>query len=336
MRPILLPDRVLRCRSYEELRVYALAFARGELCHFAVLGPPGVGKSECVRRAMAAVLREDNWSTLRGHATPLALFEYLYENRGRTIVIDDVDELLSEPAATAMLKTALDTGSARQISWRARRFAGSSSDLPRTFEFHGRCSIIANASRIRSVDIEAIYDRCVCVNFDPTSSEVHREVARGGWFTDSQVFEHIGQHLHLIRRPSIRFYLQVRELRRANLEWRSMAIRMLEEQNSPELIVVQNFVNGASFDLCEQPEEERAAAFRRLTGKSRATYFRLKQELESRQNAEEIANAARLRLTSSWQEQDTILGYGFRRTRFRRVLEFGNNTSPQLSSAAPR
>lgn len=297
MRPISLPDRALRCRSYDELRSYTFAFARGELGHIAVLGPPGVGKSECVRRAMAASLSDGEWSTLRGHATPLALFEYLFENANRPIVIDDVDELLGEAASTAMLKSALESGSARRISWRARGLVARGDEPPEEFEFSGRCAIIANASRIRSADIEAIYDRCVCIYFEPTASDVHREIAAGGWFTDEEVFSYLGQNLHLVRRPSLRFYLQVQQLRRAGLVWRDMASRMLQEQNSAELIVVQQLINNVAFDQFPQPAAERAEAFRRRTGKSRASYFRIKRELDGQQTADDIVAAASLGLS---------------------------------------
>ena len=50
--------------------------------------------------------------------------------------------------------------------------------------------------------------------FDPTAEEVHSYV--GAWFWDREIYDFVGDHLHLIARPSVRqYYLLAEERKKA-------------------------------------------------------------------------------------------------------------------------
>lgn len=279
------PARIIKSTSYGELKEFAAGFADGRLNRLAVFGAPGVGKSECFRQALSNAAELSDWATLSEHATPRSLYQFLFENSQSAIVIDDVDELLKDSATTALLKSALDTGRNCRIAWRALKGREENEDAPPDeFDFRGRCAILANTFRHANPDVAAIYDRCLCIEFSPDSAELHREIESARWFRDSEVIAFVGEHLHLVREPSFRFYVQLAQLRESKLDWQSIGLRLLENQNSREEIVVQKLIDDTSFDQIRGGEAARVSAFIELTKMSRAKYFRIKGELERRRS----------------------------------------------------
>ena len=63
-----LPPHAVRVPTYVELEQYVRAFAAGHLNLLLLFGPPGVGKSRCVRQALD---RRVGW--ISGQATPLGI-----------------------------------------------------------------------------------------------------------------------------------------------------------------------------------------------------------------------------------------------------------------------
>ena len=64
-----LPPHALRLKAYAELEAYVRAFAAGHLHLLILFGPPGVGKSRCVRQALHPRV---GW--ISGQATPLGIY----------------------------------------------------------------------------------------------------------------------------------------------------------------------------------------------------------------------------------------------------------------------
>jgi hypothetical protein len=69
-----LPPHALRLSTYAELDAYVRAFAAGHLHLLLLFGPPGVGKSRCLRQALD---QRAGW--LSGQATPLGIYLQAYE-----------------------------------------------------------------------------------------------------------------------------------------------------------------------------------------------------------------------------------------------------------------
>ena len=81
-----LPPHALRLSTYAELDEYVRAFAAGHLHLLLLFGPPGVGKSRCIRQALNS---RAGW--LSGQATPLGIYLQAYEFRNQPLVLDDVE-----------------------------------------------------------------------------------------------------------------------------------------------------------------------------------------------------------------------------------------------------
>ena len=106
--------------------------------------------------------------------------------------------------------------------------------------------------------------------FNPTSVEVHRQAAE--WFWDQEVFDFVGDRLHLVEQPSFRVYLLAWELKQAGLDW--------------ELAVLSRCLQGTALEVAKlrfnaafSSEENRARAFVAAGYGCRATYFNYAKKL---------------------------------------------------------
>ena len=73
-----------------------------------LFGEGGVGKTVMTLSSVKSNLKSHEWEYINGYATPLALFEALYYNRDKeVIVLDDVEGLFSNHTAVSILKSAL-------------------------------------------------------------------------------------------------------------------------------------------------------------------------------------------------------------------------------------
>lgn len=275
-----MPDHALVVTEYDEFRKLVRAHAEGHYELLVAVGPPGVAKTEIVTRTMQEVHGAGRWASIRGKHSPLDLYRRLYENRLHPIVLDDLDGLLAKSDNTAILKCVCDTRPVKLVEWGSYHASFAVKDaLPMSFESISRVCLIANEWSTINRNVAALNDRGLTIAFQPTALAVHREVATGGWFDDSEVFDFIGQHLHLLVAPSFRFYLTAREHKRAGLDWRGLVLRTIESAANPELLLVAKLLADRQFDELPAPEAARERAFKARGGGSRATYHRHKQRL---------------------------------------------------------
>lgn len=148
--------------------------AEGEVRGVVVTGPPGVGKSFGVSKALRnsielpqleAILSwdsesgqpkpvvdkaqnerdiEQRFKFVSGHCTPLKLFEILYEGSAANMVtvFDDCDGVLRNEDALNLFKVALDTTAEKRImTWNSTR---ERAEVPNRFEFKGSIIVITN------------------------------------------------------------------------------------------------------------------------------------------------------------------------------------------------
>jgi hypothetical protein len=258
------PEDAIRLTTYADLDRYVRGFADGAFNLLVLVGAPGLQKSRAVRDA----LPDACW--IEGHATALGIYMRLWECRDEPVIIDDVDSLYADRAAVRLLKGLCQTDSRKTVAWESDAAALRREAIPRRFTTASRVLIIANAWRTLNANVSALEDRGHLLLFDPAALEVHSRVA--AWFWDQEVFDWIGEHLHLIARPSMRIYRAAWELKEAAMDWRkSLLERWL---SGPRLLVAR-----LRADPSYATEEDRARAFVEQGGGCRATYFLGRQSL---------------------------------------------------------
>ena len=149
--------------------------------------------------------------------------------------------------------------------------------LPREFATTSRVLILGNRWNDNDLNMRAVADRGVFLYFSPDAREVHEKVKALGFVSDPEIIAFIGHQLGRIAIPSMRFYVKAVQLKRAAISnWEDQLVEMLNpKQEIRDLAVVKQLL-----ELPFASEEERVNQFRAATGKSQATYYRYRSQLE--------------------------------------------------------
>src|SRR5262245_8917106 len=261
-----LPSHALRLSTYAELDAYVRAFAAGHLHLLLLFGPPGVGKSRCLRQALD---QRAGW--LSGQATPLGIYLQAYEYRNQPLVLDDVDGLYADRSGIRLLKALCQSEPVKTLGWHTATPILELRDVPQQFRTTSRVALIGNDWKTLSADVAALEDRGHVLVFEPTALEVHRQAA--GWFWDQEIFDFVAAHLHLMAQPSLRTYRHAWELKTAGLDWRQAVLcRCL----SGSALLVARLKADPSF----ASEAARVRAFIAAGAGCRATYFQQARKLQ--------------------------------------------------------
>jgi hypothetical protein len=254
-----MPPHALRLATYAELEAYVRAFAAGHLPLLMLIGPPGVGKSRCLRQALDS---RAGW--LSGQATPLGIYLQAYEYRNQPLILDDVDGLYADRSGVRLLKALCQSEPVKTLGWHTATPILALRDVPQQFTTISQVALIGNDWKTLNADVAALEDRGHVLVFEPTALEVHRQAA--SWFWDQQVFDFVAAQLHLMEQHSLRTYRQAHELKQAGLDWRRTVLNRC--LTGPALLVAQ-----LKADPTFTSEAARVRAFVAAGGGCRATYF---------------------------------------------------------------
>jgi len=168
--------------TFGMLEKVADAVGKGTIRGLIVSGPPGVGKScgiekKLKREGIFGVLRgKPNYEIISGVASALGLYQTLYNNRekGFVTVYDDCDKILHDEECILHLKSALNTGDRRRLSWNTESQVLSRAGIPKAFDFEGSIIFLTNERleqcRGRVADhLKALISRCHYIDMDVNS-----------------------------------------------------------------------------------------------------------------------------------------------------------------------
>ena len=261
-----LPPHAVRVPTYAELESYVRAFAAGHLHLLMLFGPPGVGKSRCVRQALDECV---GW--ISGQATPLGIYLQAYEHRHQPLVLDDVDGLYADRSGIRLLKALCQTEPTKTLSWHTATPILERRRVPPRFTTTSRVALVGNDWKTLNADVAALEDRGHVLLFEPLALEVHRQAA--AWFWDTEIFDFVATHLHLIAQHSLRTYRQAWELKQAGLDWRQAVLcRFL----TGAALAVARLKSNSTFAT----EAARVRAFVRSGAGCRATYYHHARKLQ--------------------------------------------------------
>lgn len=129
-------------------------------------GAPGWGKTTAV--ADALVRLKIGYAHLGTYATPLGLFNFLFQNSDSMILIDDTSGLFNNPQTMAILKAATweHPNRGRVIKWTSTTEKSETGE----FLFKGKIIIVCN-SFPKTADAEAVLNRALEYTVEPTLKE---------------------------------------------------------------------------------------------------------------------------------------------------------------------
>lgn len=177
------PDAMRRIKgTFEMMDRMALAACNSVVTGLVISGPPGIGKShgvisvlereneifQTVRTLSSGSSHTDMFEVVGGTASNLHLYMKLYTHRdkGQVLVLDDSDVILFDEECLGTLKTVLDTGKRRRISYLKESRTLEDEDIPKQFDFNGSVIFLTNLDFEKSKNskikthLEAIMSRC--------------------------------------------------------------------------------------------------------------------------------------------------------------------------------
>jgi hypothetical protein len=264
------PVHAVHVENYAELDRYGQAFAKGCFNLLILYGAPGLGKSRCFLQAVGP---KACW--IDGNATAFGIYLAAHAYRNKAIVLDDVDGLYKDRGGIRLLKALCQSELRKTLCWQTDAPTLHQRGIPRKFTTTSRVAVIANEWKPANVNTAALEDRGHLLFFNPPPLEVHLQAA--AWFWDQEIFDFVGEHLHLIKQHSLRMYILAWELKRAEFDWRKTILGRCLTGTALEVAKLKA-------DLSYQNEKDRVHAFIMSGGGCRATYFNHAKRLQATTN----------------------------------------------------
>lgn len=263
-------------KAYTSITEFTKAVVSSTKIHGLVLeSSTGLGKTYNVTKALTqlGLAINEQFVVITGYTTPLELYQFLFKNKEKIIIMDDVTTIFDNERARGILLSALYHPSDRRIV----SYLSSSDklDVPKTFEFSGKIIWCVNALP-RGID--NIKSRCFYYPFNFSHKEIIQimyETAKiKGIPTD--IVDYIKNFANESVRLDLRLPEKLNELRK-NLgedKWKKYADEILNIEIDEEMKVLIECLekNALVKEACRE--------FLELTGSSRRTFFRRKKVLE--------------------------------------------------------
>lgn len=168
--------------KFEQLKQFVDLVIKGFSRGFLVLGPPGVGKSHNVLKAVKEAGIKPIYAS-GGFRDAKTFVERIFKNKDQLIILDDFDDALKKPEVINIMKALLDTNTQKpnQVSYLHKDFPSASeyNDMspamqakrtPSTFLFEGSLILISNLPQSKIP--AAILDRVLVSNMEFSKEEL--------------------------------------------------------------------------------------------------------------------------------------------------------------------
>jgi hypothetical protein len=262
-----IPTGARRLRTYAELWSYLVDFAERRYPFLWVVGRPGLAKTELIN---SAVRGQSVYYRKGGQLTPLQFYIGCHAHRGQPIILDDAEHLLDSWIGRSLVSALGETTESKLLCYATTpRVLG---DVPDRFRMTSPLCVISNSC----TKDEAIQSRAVTLYFEPTNLEIHRDAA--SWYGDQEIHNWFGQHLYRLPPIDIRWYVTAYHDRRAGRDWRQ--IILTTHTCKRPLIIIQDLKVEGEYPTREAKARRFVELMRGTSGASRATYFRLFEQLE--------------------------------------------------------
>ena len=224
---------------FEILDEMAEAVSTSKVRAMIVSGPPGIGKSFGVERALEKRSMFDDiannarkFEVVKGAMSPIGLYKKLYEHsaKGHVVCFDDCDAILYDDLALNLLKAALDTGKKRTLHWNTESRTLMAEGMPNSFEFNGGVVFITNVkfdnvkSKKLQDHLQALQSRCHYLDLTIDSMRdrmlrIRQIVGTGmlekyamGREAEQDLVNFIYANKHKLREISLRMVLKIADL----------------------------------------------------------------------------------------------------------------------------
>jgi hypothetical protein len=294
------PDSAHIVRDYARMKQIAQAFAEGKVKLLILLGAPGKGKGQIVKRAMhdQEPTSEDQLRHapppetqpvlgpglyIKGYISPIKLHIEAYKHRDAPICIDDADVFFADVQLRERTKHLTETDKFKLLAHSSLSKDLIAENVPQEFWTTSPVCIIRNVWDSSDHINQAIESRGMSVVFEPTWAEAYTYI--GSWFWDQEIYDYLLEKMPFLREPDIRIVIKAYDLKMAAIEgfhWKSVIDQHITD---PAHQLAAEYLNRdeSEFGGKEQRIDAWIAAVKTQdpqAAASRATWHRLKTEIE--------------------------------------------------------
>ena len=146
-------------------------FSTKQYSGFLMLGEGGLGKTILTINSVKENFEPKDWEYNCGYTTPLALYEYLYLNRNKKVIIlDDVEGIFNNQIALSILKGALWESDGKRICQYVSK--SEKAKMPEKFVMNAKIIILCNhIPKENDVSIRATLSRVLNYKLNLTFAE---------------------------------------------------------------------------------------------------------------------------------------------------------------------
>lgn len=243
-------------------------FKKGNCDLLIVMSKAGLGKTTELKKIMG----KDDYTYVNTHSTPLKTYLMLYEERDCPVIFDDIDSLLRNYIMVSMLKALADTSPIKEVFYNTTsKLLGSA---PESFRTTSKVCILLNEFDVHNNTLKPIIDRGFFIEFVPSKEEVLnkiKEISKSQSIAENEkcVYQFIKENYQKIENFSLRTYAKALQLFNDNpVNWKEKFMMMIGFD--------EKIIEYLKLKELYPTDNERVANYKW----SRATYFRIKQEVE--------------------------------------------------------
>ena len=216
------------------------------------------------------------------HSSPLELYKWLYWNKEKICILDDLAGIWNNPNTLAILKAVLwDTDGKRIATMNTSdRYLDG---VPRAFEFKGGIILLSNKINQKDEHISALLSRCLYYELNFTYKEklrIMKEITKKPYKKTTSE----------LREKALNLLINNTDVTTSDLNFRTLIktfdLLLYSEKNAEMLLkstLKTDETKKIIIELMKKDnltEAQKIVEFIEKTGKSRATYFRIKKELK--------------------------------------------------------
>jgi DNA-binding transcriptional ArsR family regulator len=206
---------------------------------------------------------------VRGHISPIALFNVISRNNENVILFDDCLTLFKDDKKVGFILNALDEIGI--VDYRTYNMA--SGEITNKFVFKGKMIFIFNEFNEKNVILKALRDRCFTLSLNFKRKEIlemlYTLAKKDGliflvdWLKDRKI------------ELSLRDYLTLKAIYKvAGDNWQSLAEKVIDNEIDRETNEIDKIILKINEENPDKSNNEKARIFNDITGMGRMTYYR--------------------------------------------------------------
>ena len=272
---------IIAVNNYKGVKDFLKMFSEKRTELVILESPQGLGKTFMIEEAMDGI----DYLLLTSHVTPLENYKSLYHNKHKSIVYEDIDNLLKSPISVSLFKQVTETKPIKTVQYHSStsRLEG----VPTSFETTSNVLISCNKFNAKNENLLALVSRGFWIRFQPTQQEVlkkmqqilpHIEIELRAE-QKKEVFKLIEKSAEFSQELNLRHLVRGLQLKKFSMEqedfnWQS---------NLEKLLKVDTRLREVSkLRASRKPVQQQVKEF----SQSRATFYRLRERLEGEKKNE--------------------------------------------------